>query len=113
LWLIDHGASFYFHHGWQNLESQAGKPFLLIKDHVLLSKATEMEKAAGIFSKTLTSDVIEEITSLVPEDWLTGDFPSDDPEINRKVYSDFIIKRMELADTIILKTADDARKTAL
>src|ERR1700748_2570596 len=30
LWLIDHGASLYFHHSWQNWEEQAVKPFLLV-----------------------------------------------------------------------------------
>ena len=43
LWLIDHGASLYFHHSWQNWEEQAEKPFTLIKDHVLLAHASELE----------------------------------------------------------------------
>ncbi len=36
LQLIDHGASLYFHHGWDGDTAQAGKPFALIRDHVLL-----------------------------------------------------------------------------
>ena len=44
LWLIDHGAALYFHHSWQNWEEQARSPFALIKDHVLLPLASELEQ---------------------------------------------------------------------
>ncbi|HET7360487.1 MAG TPA: HipA family kinase, partial [Salinimicrobium sp.] len=44
LWLIDHGASFYFHHSWSNLEKHAKSPFSLIKDHVLLPEADRLEE---------------------------------------------------------------------
>ena len=37
LWLIDHGAALYFHHGWDNWEEQAQRPFTPVKDHVLLA----------------------------------------------------------------------------
>src|SRR6187399_1499503 len=43
LWLIDHGASLYFHHSGQNWEEQAKRPFVQVKEHVLLTKATELE----------------------------------------------------------------------
>src|SRR3954470_17838663 len=36
LWLIDHGAALYFHHSWHNWEEQAKRPFVQVKDHVLL-----------------------------------------------------------------------------
>ena len=42
LWLIDHGAALYFHHSWHNWEEQAKRPFLQVKDHVLLNSATEL-----------------------------------------------------------------------
>src|SRR5690554_6199837 len=40
LWLIDHGAAFYFHHSWKDIDRHAKSPFALIKDHVLLPEAT-------------------------------------------------------------------------
>src|SRR5919107_1594724 len=43
LWLIDHGASLYFHHSWQNIEEQSRKPFVQVKDHVLLPQASELD----------------------------------------------------------------------
>jgi hypothetical protein len=39
LWLIDHGASLYFHHSWTNWKS-THKVLALIKDHVLLPQAS-------------------------------------------------------------------------
>src|SRR3982751_2994205 len=43
LWLIDHGASLYFHHSWQNWLEAAKKPFIQVKDHVLLPYAAELD----------------------------------------------------------------------
>ena len=43
LWLIDHGASLYFHHSWQHWQEQASRPFVQVKDHVLLPQASELE----------------------------------------------------------------------
>src|SRR5271154_5916085 len=40
LWLIDHGASLYFHHAWNGRDRHATNPFILIKDHVLLEYAS-------------------------------------------------------------------------
>src|SRR5689334_8603808 len=44
LWLIDHGAALYFHHSWDNWQEQATRPFVQIKDHVLLPWATELNQ---------------------------------------------------------------------
>ena len=43
LWLIDHGATLYFHHspGWDGRSRRARDPFPLIKDHVLLRQASD------------------------------------------------------------------------
>ena len=45
LWLIDHGAALFFHHTWHNWEEQSIKPFVQIKDHVLLPQASEIDEA--------------------------------------------------------------------
>ena len=43
-WLIDHGATLYFHHapGWEADLGRARAPFPLIKDHVLLRSASAL-----------------------------------------------------------------------
>ena len=53
LWLIDHGASLYFHHSWNNWQEYTKKPFVQVKDHVLLPKASNLEKAGEHFPKVL------------------------------------------------------------
>ncbi|HEY0175954.1 MAG TPA: HipA family kinase, partial [Pedobacter sp.] len=71
LWLIDHGASLYFHHSWQNWEEQAKRPFVLIKDHVLLPYASELGQADAAFRPVLTKGLIQAIVALIPEEWLS------------------------------------------
>ena len=46
LWLIDHGATLYFHHspGWEAEPGRARAPFPAIKDHVLLTRATMLHE---------------------------------------------------------------------
>lgn len=70
LWLIDHGASLYFHHTWRDWEKQALNPFPLIKDHVLLPWASELDEVDSYLSGMVTRKTIEEITDLIPNDWL-------------------------------------------
>src|SRR6478609_4422919 len=70
LWLIDHGASLYFHHSWDNWEEQSVRPFTLIKDHVLLPWAGELESADEYFRSLLSQEVLQSIVSMVPEEWL-------------------------------------------
>src|SRR5688500_11457915 len=42
LWLIDHGASLYFHHSWNDWENPQ-RSFPNIKDHVMLLKANALD----------------------------------------------------------------------
>ena len=51
LWLIDQGASLYFHHSWTNWEKYAISPFVQIKDHVLLPSATMLDEEDDEFKK--------------------------------------------------------------
>src|SRR5688572_27848504 len=59
LWLIDHGASLYFHHQWNNWEQQAAKPFGQVKDHVLLPWASELESVDQTFRSILAPEKIK------------------------------------------------------
>ena len=45
IWLIDHGASLYFHHDWGEVVSRAGDRFERVGDHVLLPFAGDVEAA--------------------------------------------------------------------
>ena len=72
LWLIDHGASLYFHHqvGWESAGSRARDPFPSIKDHVLLRDADGLEGVDAVMAEALTPDAIRAIVDLVPDGWL-------------------------------------------
>lgn len=99
LWLIDHGASLYFHHTWNNPQEQAVKPFTLVKDHVLLPFAAEIEQAHEFCRGRLSGKVLSGILSLVPDEWLSGVFES--PALHRKAYLDFLETRIRHSDIFV------------
>jgi hypothetical protein len=112
LWLIDHGASFYFHHSWPNLGEQARRPFLQVKDHVLLPQATELEAVDAAFKNILTPERIQAIVSLIPDDWLTGESPFASAAEHRQAYVDFLTTRIA-ASEIFVTAAQHARKALI
>jgi hypothetical protein len=112
LWLIDHGASLYFHHSWNNWQEQAKRPFALIKDHVLLPWATELDEVDLAFRTILTPDLIGEIVALVPVEWLGGESIFDSAEQHRQAYAEFLNTRIAHSE-IFLKEAQNARQTAI
>jgi hypothetical protein len=99
LWLIDHGAALYFHHSWDNWQEQATRPFVPIKDHVLLPWATELDVVDGQFKSILTETKIREVVNLIPDEWL------EDENITaiqkREVYIQFLITRLAASATFI------------
>jgi hypothetical protein len=108
LWLIDHGAALYFHHTWDNWEQQATRPFMPVREHVLLPQASEIETVDTVYSNRLTPDHIAEIIDLIPEEWLL-DWPSgQSPEEIRSVYTQFLITRIATS-AIFVKEALHAR----
>ena len=108
LWLIDHGASLYFHHTWDDWQAQAVKPFVRIKDHVLLAWATELDDIDKTLKAKLTEQVIERMVRQIPDEWLT-DIGGQSPEEARGVYQQFLTMRVA-ASTDFVKEANDARK---
>ncbi len=111
LWLIDHGASLYFHHLWQNWAEKASLPFSHIKDHVLLPQASELSSIDKDFSVILTNELILKIVMLIPDDWLSDDSPFASVEEHRQAYYQFLTTRVAHSPTFV-KAAQDAR-TAL
>jgi hypothetical protein len=112
LWLIDHGASLYFHHSWDNWEEQSRRPFVQVKDHVLLPWAAYIEEADAEFKAILHPELIRRIVGLVPDEWLTGGGVEASPEERREVYANFLITRINSSE-IFVKEAQNARKTLI
>jgi hypothetical protein len=94
LWLIDHGASLYFHHNWDNWEQQALKPFAQLKDHVLLPWATEVKEAHEICAPLINEEKLMHILNMVPSDWLVRNAPFETAEEHRQAYVHFLLTRL-------------------
>lgn len=112
LWLIDHGASLYFHHNWDGWSTQIKSTFPLIKDHVLLKAASKLEEADAIAKELLTEQKLHEIVNLIPMEWLQYEEVLGDAEAAREVYLKFLTWRIKNSSTF-LKTAIDARAAGL
>lgn len=112
LWLIDHGASLYFHHAWQNWEEQSRKPFVQVKDHVLLAQASDLQAVDDEFRQFLTAEIINSIVSLIPDDWLTGEQQLESAERRRQVYVEFLEARLA-ASEIFVEEAQHARERSV
>ncbi|MBC6109394.1 HipA family kinase [Pedobacter fastidiosus] len=109
LWLIDHGAALYFHHSWQNWKEQAERPFVLVKDHVLLPWASELELVDQEFSAILNAEKIRAVINLILDEWLEGETNFETKEEHRNAYAYFLEKRLAHSD-IFLKEAQHARE---
>jgi hypothetical protein len=111
LWLIDHGASLYFHHSWQNWEEQAKRPFVLVKDHVLLPQASEIAAVDAELKAILTPQLIDDILALIPEVWL-DERSFETAEDQRKAYAYFLNTRIENS-SVFVNEAENARQTLI
>ena len=109
LWLIDNGASLYFHHSWMNFEKHALSPFAYIKDHVLLSQATMLDEADEFAKSVLTDEVLHSIVELIPLDWLDWNDTDDSPEEIKEVYFNFLKTRRDHSVNFV-NEAKNARK---
>jgi hypothetical protein len=112
LWLIDHGASFYFHHSWTNWEKHAQSPFALIKDHVLLPQASMLQEADALFKTILTPETLQSIVNLIPLEWLDWQETDESPDAIREVYFQFLSMRLHHSQ-IFIKEAQNARETLI
>jgi hypothetical protein len=87
LWLIDHGASLYFHHAWNRHDQEALNPFAMIKDHVLLSSASALAEVDEQMRALLTADRLADIVALIPDAWL--------PDGHREEYLNYFTARVQ------------------
>lgn len=108
LWLIDHGASLYFHHNWGTWRQHLGRSFPLIREHVLLERATELSSAAEAIQRSISSELLEAIVHTIPEVWL--DTPDNllSPTEKRTAYLTFLEDRLKRLPELV-KEAQDAR----
>ena len=89
LWLIDHGAALYLHHGGLDPVAHAARPFPLIAEHVLLPHAGSILEAHQRLAPTVDSSALAAAVALVPGEWLRSG--GDDPE----TYVDYLRRRLQ------------------
>ncbi len=109
LWLIDHGASLYFHHSWDNWKEQSLRPFVQVKDHVLLPFATEIAAVDEEYRQLITPQLIQNIVALMPDEWLEDSSSTESPEERRSVYAQFLESRVSHSENFV-NEAQNARK---
>ncbi|HET9518189.1 MAG TPA: HipA family kinase [Actinoplanes sp.] len=87
LWLIDHGATLYFHHDWARAAQVVARPYKW-DDHVLAPYATALPEAGAWLSGQLTAELIADVLAAVPDEWL-----DDDPSDRRSAYRQHLVAR--------------------
>lgn len=115
LWLIDHGASLYFHHNWQHWKTHLNRTFPFVKEHVLLKKANHLTEAVQEIKSLVNEEIITKIVNSIPTNWLEGnpnqrgnsenDISAND---KRKAYTSFLMSRLSKVD-VLAKEALDAK----
>ncbi|HET9982202.1 MAG TPA: HipA family kinase [Longimicrobiales bacterium] len=104
-WLIDHGAAIYAHHDWSGVdEARTRTPFPLIRDHVLLMLAGNLEDADAELAGALTADVVAEVLERVPDELLLD--PTARPEFAsaeeaRSRYARYLSERLRPPRTFL------------
>ena len=88
LWLIDHGAALYFHHGWGDGIYRSANVFAPIEDHVLLRFASALAEADAA--------------------WLASDKAFATPALVREAYVQHLSRRLQ-APRAFLEEAQRAR----
>ncbi|HUQ42681.1 MAG TPA: HipA family kinase [Candidatus Limnocylindrales bacterium] len=86
LWLIDHGASLFFHYAADAAATDPRMPFPMIAEHVLLPVAGSVSEADARLAPRITNAAIDGALEAVPVDWL------DDGGVDR--YRDYLVTRI-------------------
>jgi hypothetical protein len=101
LYFIDHGASLYFHHNWQNVEQAALTPFRAIREHVLLRWADQIADVDQQLRRRLSQELFVRILADVPDAWLASDPAITDAAARRAAYHTYLSSRLSAAEVFV------------
>ena len=100
LWVIDHGASLYFHHAWSSGPTDPAR-FAAQRwdasDHVLGAWADRLAEAEARVAPRLDQATLRAALDEVPDEWLApqdADAPDAGPEELREAYVAFLAARL-------------------
>ena len=97
LWVIDHGASLYFHHGWRSGVSDPGRFAAQPWDaagHVFEDRAPLAVRLDDAISAVLGAEVFAEVLEAVPDVWLEPVPGAESAEALREAYVGFLTARL-------------------
>jgi hypothetical protein len=95
LWLIDHGASLYFHHNWPRAAVTITRPYD-VTDHVLWRSAKRLRDVNAELQPRVTREMLTEVVALVPDEWLDRE---DGIADLRAAYVDTLFARASTVET--------------
>lgn len=95
LWLIDHGASLYFHHNWPGWETASGRPYVAARDHVLLPFAEKISEADASLAPRLTPEVLRKVLAEIPDAWIEDESGFEGAEEVRSAYLTYLSARLQ------------------
>ena len=101
LWLIDHGATLFFHHAWDHWEKHASSPFTYIKEHVLLQWADQLDEVDTQFKARISAQNLQDIVQIIPDEWLQWEGSGLLPDQIRAVYFQFLSIRLAHSQTFV------------
>lgn len=104
LWLIDHGASLYFHHAGTDALEASTNQFKLVRNHVLLPWAGRLADAEREIKSTLTNEILRSVVQKIPQEWLN------DTSTSQEMYYTFLSNRLQHTD-LFLNEAKHAKET--
>jgi hypothetical protein len=95
LWLIDHGAALYFHHGWSRPGADpqrfARQPYDA-SEHALVSHVAGVAEADRALAPLVDRRLLEEVLAQVPDEWLEPE--NAEPAAVRQRYLDYLLARL-------------------
>jgi hypothetical protein len=101
LWVIDHGASLYFHHAWAGgigdparFAAQPWDP----TDHVLLDRVQRLGEIDEELTARIDEAALMEVVAQVPDVWLEPVPGAESPEDQRAAYVRFLTARLATRD---------------
>jgi hypothetical protein len=97
LYGIDHGAALYVHHRWQDYINDPGharRPFLQVRDHVLLPFASSINAADARSAPLVTEPLLSTVVDLVPDTWLEGEPTASSLAAVRRRYVEYLEQRL-------------------
>jgi hypothetical protein len=99
-YLIDHGATLTFHHGWSGpptaeaLAERAARPYDAA-DHVLLGAAPDVDAADGALAPLVTPGLLTAAAAAVPDEWLADEPGFGSADAVRAAYTAALTARLD------------------